>query len=333
MQMYLQTFFYVHYPNISFNDLFGGSQKLVLRTITVKAHEDGSENLRILAPDNFTALPAIEHLTLADCGIEAILNHTFDYIGETLRFLDLNQNAFMELEPKIFYTLLDSYRFDNVRIAGNVMECNCRFYALRDLIRMNAHKRLYFKPITCIQSHARNFTIDECTHLQVINMKRLNIEMYLDYNVNWIAYRKFFIKYKPLTKQIMVQVENIERYRILIINQNFMWTKKSKGQRCYPNQQCLANLTNCFLVTADNANFSIAKYFPDSDLISLAVIHVSASKRIWPLHYVTVRIPDELTGCIRITWLETFFIGAFALIIGIFMILFLGSLILKNDNE
>lgn len=121
----------VEAPNPLEIDSFTGSQQdLRLEYMKIRYY------LYTLTSKSFVALKNIKHLDLSNCGIESILQGTFDSIVSTVKILRLMNNPFKHLPAAMFELVplsSDTYIF----MGDDVNECECENLPINYIIKVD----------------------------------------------------------------------------------------------------------------------------------------------------------------------------------------------------
>lgn len=125
----------------------------------------------LLAPSNFSNLHSIQHMELFSCGIEIILNHTFDSIGRTLKWLSLRANKIRRIALSQFGQFLIGDRFTLI-IDQNPLICDCDFYLMESLTMMigSFRNESFQKALQCVSDDDGD-KIEQCVRVQGIRPK------------------------------------------------------------------------------------------------------------------------------------------------------------------
>lgn len=125
-------------------DVFTGSQSsLVLEYMKVRYYLD------TLTSKSFVALKNIKHLDLSNCGIESILQGTFDPVISTIKVLRLMNNPFKQLPVGMFDLIPPS--FDTYIFMGDdVDECECEYLPINFIVKVDCSQpSLAYKTQMC----------------------------------------------------------------------------------------------------------------------------------------------------------------------------------------
>lgn len=258
---------------LSLNQIFGSIEMLALKSLSVIAPE--GNNTRILAPNNFTALVAINSLILYRCRISSILSGTFDAIAATLLHIDLSFNRLTTIQASLLWAYLDTehegskYFF----ITKNPFECDCDLYEIVTL-SLSGWK---FTHENC------NFAELICEDLQEFHIKNSSIDKY--------AFRKveFHVKNDVLVVKTRVTI----KFRLLIFDlADYAIRRKSK---C-PRIEWVKESVRCLLLPKLINTLALANYLLPTTSTTFCAILASAPKTSWPLHCVTIRRGIEEGG-------------------------------------
>lgn len=132
---------------------------------------------RILGQNDFNGLRAVSSLVMMRCNISAILENTFDTIGQTLVELDLNFNEIAHASIDMFFKYLDSPIISNFYhksfiLTSRQLHCDCDFYLLKNASLMSFGKWL---PINCL-NYSNMPSNRECDPIQIIHTDRFGLE-------------------------------------------------------------------------------------------------------------------------------------------------------------
>lgn len=244
---------------------------------------------RTLAPQNFSGLLILHTLVLKGCGIETILEHTFDKIGHTLGMLILSNNHIKHVSLNIYWVFINSRYRDNYKmflLENNLVECDCQFYEVRNTTAISFNS--FFVDINAFTCNAVAADVAEmCEDRQYIHTKNCCLD---HPNIDVYAYPYFKIKLLETNKLLSINLTKERPYRLWIQNLDDPETRRK--HRC-PNKGWLQQSVNCLMFLNVTEMISIRH---KSELTLVCVVYLVYSKSVWPLHCITVRhyFSDEL---------------------------------------
>lgn len=275
----------------TFNSLFGNIRLPLLLHVAI-TNPPNKYIPRFLSPHNFSSFTIVQILTLNNCGIESISEHTFDTIGHTLRILDLSHNRIKHLSLDIFWIFINSrYRERQTEIANykmfyfqdNLVECGCEFYEVRNVTAISFH--IQNENFTCNSGgNTATTKLDSvCEGNQIINVNRWSLD---HPNIDVFAYPSFNMHFNHLAKTVSVNQLKHRQYRLWI--QNFNDPELKRKQKC-PNRGWILQSVHCLILANVTEVIKVNTYLKKSELSQYCVIYLMYSQPIWPLHCITVR--------------------------------------------
>lgn len=277
------------------NVLFGNVKMSKLQNLNVVYSQRSEEsNGAVLAKRDFTGLVALRELHLIRCGIVAIADGTFNFIGETLLSIDLTGNRLTTLTTELFLTFLDSNAnsfnvLKRLSLKENPLVCNYEFYKLRNMTSISFG--FIFgnqNTMQCEQSASADSSpmTNQPDDLQDIHANRWHLNR-VDNDV--YAYPNFQLKYD--VKNVALSIKHSQKgpFRLLILGQN---PTHNKLYRKCPSRWIILSTVDCCVIR-ENATYEIqlAKHLVRNELTTFCVIYISVNRRIWPLHCATIRHP------------------------------------------
>lgn len=292
----LELFYNLH-GNVSFQDYFGTQNLTRLYNITV-GNPMSVVYSRILSNEDFAGLCAVISLLLNNCGIEAILEGTFDFIGGTLRDLDLGLNKIKHLAFGMLFKFFDSRAINGdshkvLHLGDNLFQCNCEFYLLKNVTLISfGHRYIADRYIRC-NSKLLIVSNETCDDIQIIHPERMHLTYPYGY-VRPYAYVKFQLKLVRDQRNVVVRVRQFEarRYRLWIHNLNEPHLVSKL--KC-PNKVWLTESIKCFTFAKREVNISIERFLQKSSHTIFCIVFLRYPEKVWPLHCTTVfkAIPDS----------------------------------------
>lgn len=279
----------------NFHDFVGDVKLSRLESLKVISMRRPEIQLAALGPNNFTGLKALQDMDIVSCGIVMIMENTFEYIGETLKRLDLTGNNLKIVRGDVFHPFLDSKKSLRlyskfINLHSNPMECSCAFYALRNMTLISfGYTKYQLDIMKCRNSDANDIDdmhMTKCDTSQLIHSRRFHVA---NAGVDIYAYPRFQINLILKDTCLMIRQFSRGKYRLLIQNHNEPDDRKKT--RC-PNKWWMLESVHCLLLRDSIEKIPIAKYIRNSKLTTFCVIYVSAFKRIWPLHCTTIQRSD-----------------------------------------
>lgn len=295
---------------------FFGNRKL-LWFLTVHIIGAKSQLIRrTLFAINFSRLVRINYLALVRCSIDAIQRDAFNFIGETLKTLDLTDNLLKAIDVAWFAVFLDDLKFreNYVFFDGNPIVCNCQFYEVRNLTLLA--KMGERNGMLALQIHesmprcvVHTATVQTCDTLQIISEEKIcslksMVRPYAIAASN--AFPKFAIhiarhKYEnDTTTVVVIKTKFTVNFRLLILNNH---SNQNVIKRKCPSLGQLKDSVACITLRGDvNAIPLIDGQLPKSQINSVrflttfGIVLSVANKRMWPLHIQTYRRADADDG-------------------------------------
>lgn len=242
---------------------------------------------RILASQNFSGLIVLQTLKLNDCGIETI----FDYVGRTLRFLDLSNNPIIHLDLSIFWIFINSrYRereLSNYKMfffENTLVECDCDFYKVRNITAISFESYFYeYVKFSCKAAVKDWLNVRICDGNQMMYPK----SCCLDHpNINVYAFPYFEIKFSGADVTLHINQAKPRQYRLWIqVIDNLPVRRK----RNCPDREWIQRSSNCLMFSNLRETIDIRYILHRSETNMFCVMYLSHSKSVWPLHCIVIR--------------------------------------------
>lgn len=298
-----KTLFWFYYTYVfardgvhDFNDFFGDVKLSRLESLKVISLRRPVIQSAALGPNNFTGFKAVQDMDIVSCGIVLIMENTFDYIGETLKRLDLTGNNLKIIRGDVFHPLLDSKKSLKlyskfIDLQGNPTVCNCAFYALRNMTLISfGYTKYQLDIMKCGNSDENDIddvhTTTNCDTSQLIHTERFHVA---NAGVEIYAFPRFQINLILKGTSLVIRQFSRSKFRLLIQNHNEQDDRKKT--RC-PNKWWMSESVHCLLLRDTIEKIPVAEFIRNSKLTTFCVIYVSAFKRIWPLHCTTIQRRD-----------------------------------------
>lgn len=262
---------------------------------------------RILAPQNFSGLLIMEKLNLAACGIEAILDRTFDSIGRTLITLNITENPLKCLTLDLLWAFISSRPHRRTRLnrslfaMKNLVKCDCEFYDMKNITLISfKYVAFAYENITCIPNAA--YSPDTCKGSQNVHPHNWCLD-----HPNISLYSYFDVRFKRMELETLNISQNQYKHRkYRLWMQSFNDPEVKRKQRC-PNSGWLQRSIACVMLSNVTATIDIHNYLNKSELTLFCAMYLVQYRSAWPLHCITIR--DYLTEDL-VRW--TFWISSFA---------------------
>lgn len=251
------------------------------------------DNFHTLAPNHLRNLEnnKLQGLHLQDCGIEIILNQTFDSIGKHLSALDLSRNKIKH----IYLEQFGSYIFGRTSsrilyLQENPIVCDCNSLLVKSVWHLNYASRSYMgSGIHCRSSHFSENLVEDCPRLQTMQMKKLHTEIQSEIasmQMENLVYPKFILKVEREVSDLVIRTVEIAQFKLLKIRY-----RRSKI-KC-PNKSWLQMNAKCWLLRNNNETMHIEDEFNrESEFTLVSVFHLTYL-RVWPLHLMTIRTQNQ----------------------------------------
>lgn len=290
-------FYYGRVTNFTLNTIFGKVKLLNLTDVRILGKDLKRQARIVLGPQNFSSLVAIESLSLNQCGIESILEKTFDLISETLIWFSLSSNMIKKVAVALFVTFLDrkvsdmnyAYtRTKGLQMGNNIIECDCDIYELTHLLFVSFQympKKAFYDVLLCgpsVSNETQLLNHYKCPNIQEIHNNRL---CRTNPQLPSYSYTRFEMTFNNKTETILIKTAASQRYRLWMINHNSVVAKN--GDRC-PNATWLNSSTRCFLLKHGTHTFPASGYIHKSDFTTFCIIYLMENKSSWPVHCLTV---------------------------------------------
>lgn len=289
--------------NIGFRDIFGNVK--YPKQIMVFIENFNSNKFVVLAPGNFTRLMVMKSLYIINCGIEIILQGTFDEISDSLQEVGLTENRIKQISVSLFKSLFESTSFIEWYARGfivedNFLNCNCELTLIENFNRIHISNRIF----PCIAENQTKNIDKNCPGLQ-----RFKISMFcgeFTRNFKYFIYNNFNIKLNERENSVVIQTKVNDSFRVLL---------DSLGQRqICPNNREINDTIKCIQLTANHLQIP-QSMMPQSAFIKVSIIYYIHG---WPLSTVTIRLLDQT----NIWWSSTQFLSM-SVVIGFCIIGFL----------
>lgn len=273
--------------HIGLSDMFIGGQYRVLHMLHIENVPEPSLKFRLLAASNFSTIKHLRILRLVRCGIETIDEHAFDVIGRSLLWLYLYQNRIKFINVEMFRTIFETKSKPNVQLIDNPLWCTCDLIEF-DLMRIPA----IFLPESreeCIVHDGS--AIDSCGTYQRMNPGKLCTSFPSERMVRFVGFRL-----RRNNDVVHLQKKATTRTRLLVLRYDAACEKR----KCEMKE--LGTNAKCWITSKTTESFELHEFagWPDAEFVMIAALPVVTSRRIWPLHLVTLRQTVASTN----HWLE-----------------------------
>lgn len=285
LHRFLSVFYITLFPpDITFKHLLGNAQLMKLEQLSIFGVT--STITRSLHRSNFTKLICIQLLQLQDCNIDTIHPETFDFIGDTLYFLDLTSNKLTTVDPLWFQKFLDTNCgfYKMLQYNFNPVQCNCNFYALQNL---TIYLRTYTSVHNAISQALRATCLEsdqmaECDNLQTLSRDKLFLTN--ESVIPQYAYPKVNLR---LRSDILYAFTTFKmKFRLLILSHERIENRKQT--KCV-SPAWIRDSIKCLLVPGDKKAIRMVPYLRKSYLTTTFAILTHPEKQVWPLHIQTIR--------------------------------------------
>lgn len=265
------------------------------KLVQVRMHSTSTEALKILGPSNFTSLLVLKYLDLSHCGIEVILNQTFDFLGETVEVINLEFNELSAINAKLFHIYLDRQFLFHKKLflTGNPFICDCDFFEYRNMTSMNLfeNKKIShcYKNLSCVHSVDSTETEQNRTgHLKCHKMSTIHVAKICQYHSQFEinAHPKFHLSFQKERESISLKTHVIGSFRLLVKNLELVNSRPKK--RC-PSRELIHKYAKCYILSKEERAMPFTKFLAQSKISTFFVIHVSSKKTVWPLNCMTLR--------------------------------------------
>lgn len=294
----LNDFYIGDFPlDLNLNELFGYLRLPQLRTVQLYGVHGHYDISRSLQPSNFTRLPSIQALSIIHFGIEDIEPDTFDFIGETLNWLDLTLNKLKTIETRWFAIFLDTnknnrpYKF--LWYKFNPMECNCDFYEVRNFTiylnhfhNMHTEHEFSQRPHCEIGREGKHNM--KCDNLQTLQKEKIHFS---ESAIPTYSYPKVNIRVQLDNGTLFVQTKFRSKFRVLV--RNWRSAERRKRTKC-PSPEWIRLSITCFLFSRENPAIPFRQYLNQTILTTIFVILTEPKKRVWPMHIQTVNTVQQV---------------------------------------
>lgn len=238
-----------------------------------------SAPFKILAPNNFSNTLFVEELHFCECGIEAILERTFDSIAKTLTTLLLlnnNLKTIILVRFQVFIENANSIRNSFLGIKDGNLECNCEYYFLQSVSAIR-YKLATINSFQC----APNAVLTDCPNMQKLQLtticmpKIYHSREYID--LFW--YLKCYIRMKMESKSILISANSTSKFKVIF---------QLQAKNACSDQSWLRESIKCIQVNNADVEFPNSM-FNQSEFVIVSVLYFIHG---WPLSVVTIRFAD-----------------------------------------
>lgn len=264
--------------NVDFTTFFANERFSWLYIL--KINGIGRNATRSLDSFSLPRMPGVKVILLRKCGIATIHPKTFEYMGQTLQWLYLDENKLTTLSIGIFVSYIDVVVKNLfLLLTGNPFECTCEFYELRNYTIIGAGQAMRNMGTCRALPHQQS----NCSHMQTISKEKLFIEDPVIYNY---ALPKMSIRI--FNEQITISTTFNAKFRLFIVNRNVI--RFRKNTKC-PMSEWIRNSVKCIRITSSVKAIPIEGLMreQESAMITFGVILPMAFRRVWPLHIQTYR--------------------------------------------
>lgn len=271
--------------------------------------------LRIITPNTVTKTPVIQEIIVHGCGLEVILDHSFDHLPATLELVSLRYNKLKTLPARLFDKL--DLEFSREFIEDNPLECDCNLIELA-----NVHEDIF------------GFYCEHEIDVLKIDHSNCSSEPPKSREVKLYESRQCFRHYGTNT----LRVAYTDQYRLKVILNESAWLIKSiKRSRFhffiltshgdgYTNAGAI-----CYTLYAKYGAISMDKLRVSEGAYVACVIPSSTERRVWPLNCFSIILdrPNMWIGeDIRI---PVIFLGITLNLISFVVAIYLGVYLVKNN--
>lgn len=255
----------------------------------------------LLAPSNFSSLLKIEDIHLSRCGIEIILDHTFDPVSRSLMSLSLDENKIKRISVEQFGKFLNGKQFRLI-IDENPFACDCNFYLMESITLRIYRNLLSERRIRCISDG--DGVADQIEHCSNVQRVRARNGCFSMRNGTECKYPRYEL-----------------RFRTNITGKFMLWVNDNRpGSRKMGKCQIRQHTYNCFILY-DGLEIPMNWNFDRSNIIFMNVVFVHAVRAlVSPLHWMTVHksvVARDADGLFSIIYILP--LGIFGVFIGILM--------------
>lgn len=262
---------------------FLGRDVTYKRLNTVKIDHPTSPFYSISA-ENFTSTPFLKILELINCGIEKIMDNSFDSIVATLQMLNLSGNLLIAIPPTLLRDVIShvSSQFAGIDLSDNPLVCQSELEMMIEMgfWRSTTLNRSIFDPKpTC--DGASNQTVRH-RNTSIIHPEKLCLNL----NVSYFFYPKYSIKLNEPLRILTIKSARTDAYRILMKANISPTPYKSKWG--YSNEKCpkkvlLREAIKCFLVS-ESIELPVRGYLKNSKMNLICINYLSGHvTSFWPL--------------------------------------------------
>lgn len=303
----LTSFHYEHQPaNFQFEEIFGPISKLTFVTFV------SSPNIRILAPSNFSIFYSIRILELENCGIEVILDHTFDYIGLTLNFFSIVNNKLKTLPATLFNHLIEMNTFASfesmkraILIYGNPFVCGCEMYEIMSSAAALIPRKAVIRTWYCDNKHPDAVSVDliesNCSKLKVIHTRKLCLDQV---EREFFVHRRFSIKFDKEMNGLRIKVTSDQSYRVYMRHYIPDEILYGNSKRKCPRGEYIFSSVSCRRMN-QTPILTIEDEWRQTDLTTFCLNYIARGKAVtaWPTHCITLRWNEHISGWAALSYL------------------------------
>lgn len=280
---------------LNLDKVFGVTKFLRLKLVKI----EDTQYLRTLAPTNFSGLTVVQELIMRNCGIEVILEKTFDYVSVTLTTLSLTHNKLKTLPTTIFNKLLEVNfdTFQYVYLEGNPLICGCDMVELIQLAANYFRNDSFFAPtFNCRYFFNRRkpvyiAIVEKCINLQVIHHKNVCLK---PFGKRYFSHPKFALKVDELTGNISIQTVYPWKFRVLISNHGAQMQTNLRRPNC-PKYDWLISSSKCLKLKFNGTvQIRIPLFKRKSPYTTICVNYIATRGmfEFWPLNCITIHEPE-----------------------------------------
>lgn len=170
-----------------------------------------------------------------------------------------------------------------VELLQNPFVCDCDFYEVESLL-YSVNKVSKNNRLECVNESANNNSL-VCNHLQEVHAETLNLSIS---KIEKYVFPK--VKMRISAKELIVRTTVPLKFRLWMLKHRP--TATEMNSKC-PTGEWIRESDRCLLLPREENIISLDNYVEPNILSTICVILQSEPKRVWPLHYQTIRINEN----------------------------------------
>lgn len=257
--------------NVGLDELFGDEVFYRLLILHIQDVQMPQSKFRSLTASNFTSMRHLFFITLQNCGIETIDQHTFDAVGRTLNVLILSGNRIKSINLDMFRVMFETNKYAVVRVLDNaVLDCSCDVIEV-DLMQYPMREMAYIKCRPNVEQLP-------CEAYQVIIPNRLCVKWEHGNRLRYFDIQMAFV-------QDAFLLETYFGHRIRVI---FIDSMALRAKRCADRVSKMCHKCLSIDEATERLPLNDVMEIRDVEFVVIAVVPVVFQFGICPFHLITV---------------------------------------------